>query len=370
MSWFILRNGFFSTRAGGDACGPSTPIACRARRSDSRRVLIWHGTWAVCIVYLIPSVLLFSVVTSTTSSAVVQESSAEAAAFEAVKTATNAASSISAAEFFVSRFPHSSKRVLAARFVAEQLKTIRNAEIGITLVERARAIFTAPDELNFLQPVAFATYAKANRIDEAVAVASDLLSRKPYEFSILLQLMYLGAEEARNKKLSHVDLSLQYGARAIEIIEENKRPTDLSDEEWIEQKAALPALYQQMGILRLAQGKTSEATVNIRRATQLEPRNPTGFALLARILDEEYEKLRSAYDAMAEGPAKQETKDKLDVCLDELIETYARAAGLATGRREYLVLLQQVIPDLTKHYKLRHNDTAGLQQLIEKYKSK
>jgi hypothetical protein len=59
---------------------------------------------------------------------------------------------------------------------------------------------------------------------------------------------------------------------------------------------------------------------------------------------------------------------KLNSLLDELIDTYGRAVGLATGKREYLGLLQQLIPDLTKYYKTRHRDTAGLQQLIDKYR--
>ena len=52
-----------------------------------------------------------------------------------------------------------------------------------------------------------------------------------------------------------------------------------------------------------------------------------------------------------------------------MIETYARAAGLATGRAEYQTLLQQVIPDLTAYYKYRHNQSIkGLQQLINRFR--
>lgn len=295
-------------------------------------------------------------------------SQAEDVAFDGVRAATNAASSIAAAEDFLAKFPQSSKRVLVAHLVAEQLKTIRNPEIGITLVERARAIFTSPDELNVLQPIAFEIYANGNRIDEAFSVAESLLSRKPYEFSILSKLTHLGAREARKKNLVHLDSSLQYAARAIEIIEHEKQTTGQADTEWLEQKAQLPSLYLDIGVIKLAQGKTSEAKASVLKTTQLEPDNPNGFGLLARILDDDYGKVRTAYDSTTDAAAKADLRLKLDASLDELIETYARAAGLATGKREYIVLLQQLIPDLTRYYKTRHNDTAGLQQLIDKYR--
>ena len=77
-----------------------------------------------------------------------------------------------------------------------------------------------------------------------------------------------------------------------------------------------------------------------------------------------------AYEAMAEGKSKQETQKKLDGLLDSMIDAYARAAALATGRVEYQMLLQQVIPDLTSYYRTRHNQSVkGLQELINRYRS-
>jgi hypothetical protein len=78
-----------------------------------------------------------------------------------------------------------------------------------------------------------------------------------------------------------------------------------------------------------------------------------------------------AHQAMPDGREKQEAQKKLDATLDVLIDNYARAAGLATGRMEYQTLLQQVIPDLTTYYKLRHNQSLkGLAELINRYRPK
>ena len=74
---------------------------------------------------------------------------------------------------------------------------------------------------------------------------------------------------------------------------------------------------------------------------------------------------------MPEGKTKQEAAGQLNSILDRVIDSYARATALATGRAEYQTLLQQVIPDLTTYYKQRHDGSIkGLQQLINSYKIK
>ena len=75
------------------------------------------------------------------------------------------------------------------------------------------------------------------------------------------------------------------------------------------------------------------------------------------------------YVSLPAGAAKQDTLKRVESLLDTIIDSYARAAGLATGRPEYQTLLQQVIPDLTNYYKYRHDQsTKGLRQLIEQYR--
>jgi hypothetical protein len=86
-------------------------------------------------------------------------------------------------------------------------------------------------------------------------------------------------------------------------------------------------------------------------------------------MNADYLSQKDAYEAMPDGAAKQETLKTLDAQLDSMIDTYARAAGLATGRPEYQTLLQQVIPDLTTYYKYRNNQSIkGLPELINRYR--
>jgi hypothetical protein len=326
------------------------------RKSERVRFILVH----LCLIFLMLTL---------SSVSVPAQSSSEDMALRAVSGATNAAARMAAAEYFVANFPQSTQRPNVAKLVAEQLTTLRNPQIALALLERARAIFISPAELECLEPAALEIYANSNRADEAFALASVLLAKKPYEFWILLKMTYLGAQEARKKNLKYAESTLEYASRAIAIVESEKRPAGITDEAWTEDKAKLSGLYQQIGIINLAQGKTNEAKAQIVKATQLGPHDPAGFALLARLMDDEYKIVLAAYQAMTEGALKQAEKNKLDIRIDEIIDAYARAAGLATGKSEYLRLLQQVIPDLTNHYKYRHNESiAGLQQLINRYR--
>src|SRR5436190_4392750 len=293
----------------------------------------------------------------------------EAVAFESVSMASNPAAKLAAAEDFVAKFPNSSKLFKVAEMVIVQIATVRNPTVAVTLVDRARAIFTGADEVSLLKPVAMEIYADAGRADDAFQLASELLAHKPDELWIMIKLSFLGAQEARKKNPKYIDVSLRYGGRAIELIEADQKPDDIDLTSWIEQKATLPDLYQQIGILNLAQERTTVAKALFTKAIKLGSKEPANFALLGRVLNAEYEKSMKAFEAAPESDSKQEEKKKLELLLDEIIDNYARAAGLAYGKVEHQNLLQQVIPDRTRYYKYRHHEsTDGLKELIGKYR--
>jgi tetratricopeptide (TPR) repeat protein len=296
-------------------------------------------------------------------------SSPEDVAFQAVNSATNPAARLAAAEDFVANFPKSSRRPEIARLVSEQLPVLRNPQVALVLVDRARAIFTTSEELEFLQPVALEIYADANRADEAFALAADFLARKPDELWALVKMTYLGAREAKERRLKYADTSLTYGLKAIDMIEKDQRQPGIKDSTWVDLKSKLPGLHIQIGLIKLAQGLAAEAKTRITTAIQLRPNDPVALALLGRVLNSEYEKQMIDYQKMEEGSAKQNEKRRLDTLLDEVIDAYARAVALASGKEQHQTMLQQVVPDLTSYYKYRNNGSmAGLQKLIDKYK--
>ena len=296
------------------------------------------------------------------------QSTTEAQALAAIKLATNPTSKLAAAEDFVAKFPKSGERLRIAGLIANEILKIKDATVALILVERARAVFTSEQELEILKPVALEAFALGDRVDDAFALAGEMLTKNPDDLHVLVRMTQAGAEETRKKNGKHAGVSLQYGLKAIEMIEKGNKPSSVDEHTWNAHQANLGQLYQHTAILYLAAQNSDEAKARLKRASELSPQDPSNFALLGRLIDADYVEQMKSYKEMPEGEAKQEELKKLELVLDSVIDAYARAAGLATGRAEYQSLLQALIPDLTTYYKHRHKSTKGLPQLINQYR--
>ena len=305
-----------------------------------------------------------------TRSLVFAQSPNEAQALEAIRLATNPTTKLAAAEDFIARFPKSRERVGIAEVIAVEILKIKDGNVALALLDRAKAVFTSEQEREILKPVALQAFVIGGRAADAFALADEMLGKNPDDLHVLVRMTYAGAEETRKKNRKYADVTLQYGLKAIAIIEKGNKPSSLDDETWVTYKINLGQLYQQTAILYLAAENTEEATTRLKRASELSPRDPANFALLGRIINVDYLAQTKTYEGMPEGTPKQEALKKLEVTLDSVIDAYARAAGLATGRAEYQMLLQQVVLDLTTYYKYRHNSTKGLPELINQYRPK
>jgi tetratricopeptide (TPR) repeat protein len=297
------------------------------------------------------------------------QSPAEADALRAIKLATNPTSKLAAAEDFIAKFPNSNARLDVAEVVADEILKIKNGAVALALLDRARAVFTSEQEQEILKPVALEAYAIGNRTDDAFTLAREMLAKNPDDLRVLVRITAAGTDETRKKNLKYSEAALQYGLKAIALIEGGKKPAGLDAETWALLQGNLPELYQQTAILYLASGNTLEAKARLTKASTLSPQDPSNYALLARVINADYLLQTDAYEAMPDGKPKQDALKQLETLLDSMIDAYARAAGLATGRAAYQTLLQQVIPALTIYYKRRHNESImGLQQLINRYR--
>ena len=131
----------------------------------------------------------------------------------------------------------------------------------------------------------------------------------------------------------------------------------------------LPTLYQQMGVISLVEQKTGEAQVSLEKAAKLNPADPFNHALLGSIANSEYQSMAQTVQALPSGKSRDEMLQKVNAILDKVIEHYARAVALTTGKPQYQALADQVMRDLTIYYKYRHNNSADdLQKYIDGYK--
>jgi tetratricopeptide (TPR) repeat protein len=274
--------------------------------------------------------------------------------------ASNPTTKLAAAEDFLSRYPKSKNRIKLAQMVSEEIRKVPNPAAALTLLDRAATIFTSADETRFFTTIRLDALLDSGQTDDGFRLATQVLKNRPDDVSTWIKLTFAGAEEAKRRNLKYADLSLEYGTKAIRLIEMNQPPAGVDEQEWTNLRSELGALYQATALLYLAQENTSEASSRVARAIATSPGDPANYALLGRLLQTDYERIEQNSNSRS-SPIQHEQ-------VDQIIEAYARAAGLAMGRIEYQKLLQQVIPDLTRYYKTRHNDsTQGLQQLIDRY---
>ena len=293
----------------------------------------------------------------------------EAKAVAAINSAVDAPAKLTAAEAFVKKYPQSTARLSVANYIAGQIGQVSDAAQKLSLAEKFQKIFTEEKELNAVGPVILDAYIAANRLDDAFDLASKILAKNPEDLRVLLQTMNAGAEAAKRQNSKYAAQSLQYGLKAIELIEADKKPVDLDDASWAKQKTVLPRLYQQAGILALFSGNSAEAKTRLEKAATLDPNDPMNQLLIAGLLDEEYQKMAQTYQQMPASQQKGEMLKRINEQLDKTIDAYAHAVGLSTGRAEYQQLQTQALQNLTPYYKYRHNQSIeGLQPLIDKYK--
>ena len=296
-------------------------------------------------------------------------SEAEAKEANAINNEPDAAAKLAAADRFLKKYPKSAARQEMARYVAGQIAGVTDATQKLTLAESFRKTFTAENEQDFIQPVILDAYFAANRTDDAFKLGTSVLAKEPEHVGVLTQLAIAGTEEAKKRNPKYVAQSAQYGMKAIELIEANKKPARMDEQTFTTIKEMLPHLYQSMGILSMASGNEAEGRPRFEKASTLNPTDPFNYVMLGSIVDNEYQQAAEKYKAMPEGPQKAEALKNAQALMDKAIEYYARAVATSEGRPEYQKLHDQVLQDMTPYYKYRHGgSTEGLQQLIDKYK--
>jgi tetratricopeptide (TPR) repeat protein len=288
----------------------------------------------------------------------------------AITAATDPAARLKAVEALIKKHPKTSARGRIAREAADQIGDLKDAAQKVTLAQQYAGIFTEPSEQQMIGPVLIEGLAAANRVDEAFASGAEFLTRNPDSLFVLVALMSHGTDQAKQKNTKFIPESLQYGTRAIELIEADKKPADIDDAGWKKYKStALPSLYQSIGLLNLVKGDREGAKARLAKAAELAPTDAFNYLLLAGILNDEYQDAAKRYQSMPSGPPKDEELKKILAFLDQVIDAYAHTIALAEGNERLAPVRQQYLQDLEAYYKYRHNNsTTGMQQLIDKYK--
>ena len=284
--------------------------------------------------------------------------------------APDAAAKLKIAGDLIKKHPKTTIRGQVAEEIANQITDVKDVTQRLALAQQFQTIFNDPADEAHVGPVVIEAYADSNKFDDAFTKGADFLSRHPDSLRVLVTLLSVGSEQAKKQNTKFIDQSIRYGGQAIALVEANKKPANFDDAGWQKFKTSTaPSLYQSLGLLHMLKGANAEAKASYTKASQLAPTDAFNFVMIAALLNDEYQAAAKAYQTMAAGAPKDAQLKKVEALLDTVIDAYAHAIALSEGNAALAQVRQQYLQDLENYYKYRHNrSTAGMQQLIDKYK--
>ena len=295
----------------------------------------------------------------------------EQKAAQKVAQAADPAAKLKAAGDFVRKYPKSALRAEVLGHVTQQVNAVGDSAQKIALAESYLAQFTDAADAAAMNSVLLGAYIGAQRFDDAFRVGAAWLAKNPEDVVVLTDLAFQGIEQAQRQNTKFAAQSQTYGLKAIEVLEADRKPAQLSDEDWTRlKKTRLPLLYRALGLLSIMQQNPREAETRLEKALALDPSDPAVYWLMSNIKNEEYQKTAELYQRTPAGANRDELLKIISTQLDEIIDLYAHAIALSEGRAEFQPIREQMLKDIEGYYKYRHKSTEGMQQLIEKYKPK
>lgn len=270
---------------------------------------------------------------------------------------------------FVKKYPKSVVRPQIAKHLAEEINGIQDHAQKISAAQTYLEFFNEPAEADAVEPALIEAYLDNNQLDEGFRAAAPWLERHPEDVATLVRLTLAGSNAAIGGNSNFLKQSQQYGMKAIELMEADKKPAGIEAVQWTEYKTRmLPVVYREAGVMALRLEDKAAAKARLEKAAALKTTDPTVYAVLGGFADDDYAALVNKYKSAKAAESDAAFKMAQEQ-LDRVIEFYAQAVALSEGKPGYKQVSDQLTPALQSYYKYRHNgSTDGLQQLIDKYK--
>jgi hypothetical protein len=299
-----------------------------------------------------------------------QPSDAERQAAMKIATAADVPAALTAAGEFIKKYPKSSLRGEITRRIVAKIAENQDVAQKATMLENTLTVFKEAGDAEIIGPILLDTYLKSEKYDDAFRVAAILIEKNPNDVITTTQLAIVGFEQVKRQNTKFLPQSTQYGNKAIELIEADKKPSTLDDTQWTEYKTKwLAQLYQSLGIISAMSRNSADAKMKLEKAAAINPGDPVTYMMMGSLIQDEYQQLAQQVKNMSAGPAQDEVLKKTHEKMDQIIGYFAQAIGLAYGNPQYQKLHDELLVDLRTFYSYRHNgSTEGLQQLIDKYK--
>jgi hypothetical protein len=286
-----------------------------------------------------------------------------------VDKAKGAEAKLQAASEFVKKYPNSSLRPKVAKAVADEVAAASDDQLKISLAETYLGFFNEPSEAALVNDALLNAYINAGRTDEAFKMGSARLAKNADDVDLLRSLAVIASNETIKGNNTYAAQGQQYGSKAIELLEADKRPEGVDDAKWASYKAeALPALYRATGIIAYKTNDHATAMARFGKAADMKIADPAVYIIMSELAFDEFDLRNKEYN-VASAADKPAALKRRDDAIDRVIESYAKAVAVTDGQDQYKPANAGLREDLEKFYKNRHNNSSqGMQQLIDKYK--
>jgi tetratricopeptide (TPR) repeat protein len=208
------------------------------------------------------------------------------------------------------------------------------------------------------------------KYDEAYKTGARILADEPDYLRAQIDLAYAGYLAASAKNETHNAEALAYATKAIQAIESGKVPS-----EWAPFKGkddTLAYLNYAAGFLTL-KTDANKAIDYLLKAAQYESdikKTPSTYYFLAAAYESgPYKTMSTAYQTefanKPETPAGKAALEKLNVLMDRIIDSYARAIASAGTDPKTEQSRKDWTAQLANYYKFRHDGSdAGMTEFI------
>ncbi len=118
-----------------------------------------------------------------------------------------------------------------------------------------------------------------------------ILAKNPEEVHAHVQLAFTAANEVKKQIRSLCNRALQSDIKAIALIEADKKPASMDAANWASHKPLLPQRLSPGGNSESGRGELKRGEHEATKATALNPNDPTAFALLGMVINNDYLKM-------------------------------------------------------------------------------
>ena len=334
------------------------------------RLLIIARTLSVCalLLGLTPLGLSLTLVGQDKPKEQPKISEDEAKALQKINAAPNTTEKTKQTVEFLKKFKKTTQRAKLADFLSNQILGEKDANVKLKCAQDFIANFDQPGEADLIKPALIDAYAQQNKFDEAFAEAAKYLAAQPDDVFVYTQLGYAGAQQIQKngETWKHAKTASEYAAKAVELIEGDKKPAKTDAKYWTDYRNAwLPRAYQANGLIAYFLKDRVKAKDQLEKSAGLDQYDVTTLALLGNIANDEYNEVAQRY----QKERKSDLLDKALAHMDEVIDWYARGVAAADGNAQLAQMSQQIMEQLKQFWGFRHDGKMdGLQALIDKYK--